>query len=607
MYNEIYSNLMEAFDRERLSITELKALFQVEHFSELFDVIIEYFDENIEEIVLDKEFVSKYHLFIYNVTDHEKKEGHLFKLKEVINSHKRAIKRYTKPYNKGEKSKDITYHSLNQFANLLEVNDSHLYPRLVELNQNEDYLVISFLVDTIKNPDYLFRIFQLHPDFVNVKNQEGHHLFYLIAQHFLSSLKEMSAEDIKYYKRIFLMLLESDKFELTNYELLSIMDSCQLNKLGKDQTHLKDVNFLIDSLSNRYKVLNSGMRETAQDHVHKKIVLPQIVVPKIEDRTDLTGLFTISIDTPNSIDDDTSNVLFDDAFSMNIDSMGNYILFVHIPDVDCYIPRTGDVENFMRGIGESVYAKDMVTPLLDYRIASKCSLEHGKVKPAITYMMKIDPKGEIKDIAFYKSLVNVNYNMSCKKANTFMVSNSDEKLNILNPMYELACKLRKRRGEKIGSRTKAAVIMDEFNIIADLGVASYFENEGIVFPYKNYKGKKTPVPPEQVFQTQEFINLNDISEAGREIIYSIFDINNRVFYDTINHGNWAFKGQPIGNVGNPMREYISLETDRLIKDLIIDKMGNEGFWNERIERDCIEYTETSAKIKELYSMNKKAN
>ena len=52
-----------------------------------------------------------------------------------------------------------------------------------------------------------------------------------------------------------------------------------------------------------------------------------------------------------------------------------------------------------------------------------------------------------------------------------------------------------------------------------------------------------------------------------------------------------------------MREYISLETDRLIKDLIIDKLGNEDFWKERIERDCIEYTETSAKIKELYSMN----
>ena len=601
MYNEVYSNLMNAFDRDRLSITELKAIFKVDHFSELFDIIIDYFDENIEDIVLDKEFVAKYHLFLYNVTDHEKKEGHLFKLKEVINSHRRAIKKSIKVYTKDNKPKDVIFSGLNQFTNLLNVNDQHLYPRLVQLNENEDYLVIRFLVDTIKNPDYLFRIFQLHPDYVNIKNQEGHHLFYLIVEYYLSSLREMSEEDIKYYKRIFLMLLESDNFELTNAELNEILNLCDQNELGKDHTFFKDIDFLRDSIKSRYKVINAGFRETAQDHVKKQIVVPQIIVPKIEDRTDLTSLFTISIDSSRS--GDVSKMLFDDAFSMNVDSMGNYILFVHIPDVDCYIPRKGEIEDFMRGIGESVYAKDMVTPLLSYSIAGKCSLEHGKVKPSLTYMIKIDPKGNVKDIAFFKSLVNVNYNMSCTKANTFMVSNSDERLNILNPMYELAAKLRRKRGERIGNRTKSYVIMDEFNIIADLAVAAYFNDQKIIFPYKNYKGKKSPVSQINIDQTEQFIRVNNISEEGRELINSIFDINNRVFYDTVNHGNAAYKGKPVGNVGNPMREYISLETDRLIKDLIIDKIGNVDDWAERIERDCIEYTETSAKIKELYSKN----
>ncbi len=603
MYNEVYSNLMNAFDRDRLSITELKAIFKVEHFSELFDIIIEYFDENIEDIVLDKEFVAKYHLFLYNVTDHEKKEGHLFKLKEVINSHRRAIKKSIKVYTKENKPKDVIFTGLNQFANLLNVNDQHLYPRLVELNEKEDYLVIRFLVDTIKNPDYLFRIFQLHPDYVNIKNQEGHHLFYLIVEYYLSSLREMSEEDIKYYKRIFLMLLESDNFELTNAELNEILKLCDQNELGKDHTFFKDIDFLRDSIKNRYKIINTGYRETAKDHVNKQIKVPQIIVPKIEDRTDLTNLFTISIDSSRS--SDVSKMLFDDAFSMNVNSMGNYILYVHIPDVDCYIPRKGEIEDFMRGLGESVYAKDMVTPLLSYSIASKCSLEHGKVKPSLTYMIKIDPKGNVKDIAFFKSLVNVNYNMSCAQANTFMINNSDERLNILNPMYELAAKLRRKRGERIGNRTKSYVIMDEFNIIADLAVAAYFNDQNIIFPYKNYKGKKSPVSQINIDQTEQFIRVNNISEEGRELINTIFDINNRVFYDTVNHGNTAYKGKPVGNVGNPMREYISLETDRLIKDLIIDKIGNEDAWREKIERDCIEYTETSAKIKELYSMNKR--
>ena len=601
MYDEVYSNLIAAFERDTISITELKAIFKVDHFSELMDLIIDYFDENIEDIVLDDDYVSKYHLFLYNLTDHEKKGGHLYKLKEVINSHKRAIRKSLNAYTKYDKEKDVIYAKLCQFNNLLKVNDNHLYPRLVQLNEPEDYLVVRFLVDTIKNPDYLFRIFQLHPDYVNTKNQKGHHLFYLLVENYLSDLKDLSDEDIKYYKRIFVMLLESDNFELTNEELFEIMDMCDQNELGRDHSKFKDIDFLRDAIKSRYKVLNAGLRETAQDHVNQSIIVPEIIIPKTDGRTDLTNLFTISIDSVRG--GDISKVLFDDAFSLSVDSMGNYILFVHIPDVDSYIPREGDVENFMRGLGESVYAKDMVTPLLSHELADKCTLTHGKVKPSLSFMMKIDSKGNVKDVTFFKSLINVNYNLSAAKANTFIANNNDERLNILNPMYELASKLRRKRGERIGNRSKAYVIMDEFNIIADLAVASYFADNKIIFPYKNFKGKRTPVPQINITQTEHFLKVNDISEQGREVINAIFDINNRVFYDTVNHGNISFGGKPTGNVGNPMREYISLETDRLIKDLLIDKIDNEDYWFERIERDCIEYTETSAKIKELYSRN----
>jgi len=592
---------MAAFERERLSITRLKAIFKVDHFSELMDLIIDYFDENLEEIVLDEEFVDKYHIFLYNLVDHEVKAGHLFKMKEVINSHRRSIKKSIKQYTKFDKPKDTIYVHLERFKGLLDVNDNHLYPRLVQLNEKEDYLVVKFLIDTVKNPDYLFRIFQLHPDYVNVKNQDGHHLFYIIVQYYLSEIKTLSEEDIKYYKRIFIMLLESDDFELTNIELNDILDWCDKNELGKDRTHFKDIDFVRDAIKKRYKIIHAGLRETAVDHVNQHIIVPEIIMPTKEGRTDLTNLFTVSIDTVRC--GDLSKVLFDDAFSMSIDSMGNYILFVHIPDVDCYIPREGEIENFMRGIGESVYAKDMVTPLLSHEIADKCSLTRGVVKPTLTFMMRIDSKGNVKDVSFFKSLTNVNYNLTAAKANTFMANNNDEKLNILNPMYELAAKLRRKRGERIGNRSKAYVIMDEFNIIADLAVASYFNDQRIIFPYKNFKGKKSPVSQINIDQTEQFIRVNNISEEGRELINTIFDINNRVFYDTVNHGNTAFGGKPTGNVGNPMREYISLETDRLIKDLIIDKMDNEDYWFERIERDCIEYTETSAKIKELYSKN----
>ena len=181
-----------------------------------------------------------------------------------------------------------------------------------------------------------------------------------------------------------------------------------------------------------------------------------------------------------------------------------------------------------------------------------------------------------------------------------MKNNNDKKLFILNDMFEMAKQMRRRRKETIGKRSKANIIIDEFNIAPDMATAAYFQDQGIVFPYKNFAGKKSPFAREDVAKVGDYLDTHDLSEEQRDLLTSIFDANHRVYYDTVNHGNNSFGGVPMGNVGNPLREYISLETLRLIKDIIIRKEGNIDYWESRIERDCIEFTETSARIKSLY-------
>ena len=146
--------------------------------------------------------------------------------------------------------------------------------------------------------------------------------------------------------------------------------------------------------------------------------------------------------------------------------------------------------------------------------------------------------------------------------------------------------------------------MDEFNILPDLVTADYFFKNGIVFPYKNYLGKLKSGSRKHILKINEFIQENELNDESIDMLNSILDIYNRVFYDTINYGNKTYKGKPCGSVGNPMREYISLETDRLIKDLLINNLNNYDYWLERANRDCIEYTETSAKIRTLYDSKK---
>ena len=91
-----------------------------------------------------------------------------------------------------------------------------------------------------------------------------------------------------------------------------------------------------------------------------------------------------------------------------------------------------------------------------------------------------------------------------------------------------------------------------------------------------------------------------LSQEDINYLYSIFDINNRVYYDNVALPNSSFGGSITTNVGNHLREYISLEACRAIKDMVINKEQNRAYWEERIIRDVVEYTETSAKIRQLY-------
>ena len=233
------------------------------------------------------------------------------------------------------------------------------------------------------------------------------------------------------------------------------------------------------------------------------------------------------------------------------------------------------------------------------------SLKKGKTRNCITFDISVDSEGNIKGINFYKSIVRVNYNFTKDQADDFMKYHDfDNRLNVLNKMYDLSAKLCKKRKGKIGKRSPAKLIMEEFNVLPDLVTADYFYNNGIVFPYKNYFGELNSGSRKNVIKIEDFIQENKLDDESIAMLNSIFDIYNRVFYDTINYGNKTYKGKPCGSVGNPMREYISLETDRLIKDLVILNLNNYDYWLERAQRDCIEFTETSAKIRSLYESKK---
>lgn len=594
------NKLKRIVENENITLSEILGLFACVDVNDLLCYFKDEINDNFEELLTDDAFVQSYHLFFYTLIDliDVNEISAINKITGYLNETKKVLRNLIKPYNKSEIQKDKFYHTLNMMLKE-KIGRIEMYLETFKenLDQPETYKIVWFIITELKKPDYLFRIFELHPDYINCKDKDNNHVFKNLVEHIYANLPYMTDEEIRYYKRIYIMFLESEAMKLPNEVLFSLLALSEQNRMSSNPKIKQHMKFFINEINQHYEIINKDSRVTAIDHIGVECPV-EIITPNLDDRIDLRDEFTISIDATRT--ETVTKHLIDDAYTLK-ELPDGYELMIHIPDVDAFVEKDSHTDRYMRGLGEAVYARNHKTPLIHKDITDLTSLVHGVDRPAITFILRLDKDGNILDIDFKKTIIKVNYNLSRRQAEIFMGNNNDPRLDILNKFYEVAVSLRKQRKEKVGKRKKAEIIMDEMNIWPDLITADYCYQNGIIIPYKNYFGKRSARNVEHVAQCEEFATETHLSATGKEILYSVFDIYNRVYYDTVFVANKSSHNYPIANVGNPLREYISLETDRMIKDLIIDKKKNQQFWAERAERDCVEYTETSARIKSLYN------
>ena len=593
------NTIQEVFNAKRFNIKMLFIKFNVDDLEHLVEKLNDYIKNDFEYIIENDDYMKDLNHFFLDLFSKIHNNDEFYLVRNLVSKTLDVCKSYLKPYNKKEKKKDIYYAKCNKLKELLTFDLDNIDAYLLENDEAyTKFKVIKFIVFELKNPDYLFRIIQEDPNIVNITNRDSHSLFECVTNYYLDNVYTASDEDIKYYKRILMLLLESDCLSVKNQTLKYIVDKCDsLNSFSYNS----NIKYLKEIISRHFPNLSGSDKINCVTYTH--VDSPFDIVSKDPgERKDLRDVFTITIDGLRNSRLD--NTLFDHSFSL-IGSGNDLHILVSIPDVDLLIDRNSEIDSFMRTLGESVYLRNYKKALLEYKFAKTLSLEKGKDKNALTFDVNVDSEGNIKGIDFYESIIRVNYNLTKDKCDHFMMNNDfDERLNVLNKMYDLAAKLCRKRKEVIGRRSPAKVIMDEFNILPDLQTAKYFNENGIVFPYKNYFGKLKNNSRKHIAKVDAFIRNNNLDEESSDMLYSLFNTFKRPFYDTIFVDNKTYHGAPCGSVGNPMREYISLESDRLIKDLVINNKNNEDYWKERIERDCIEYTETSAKIKELYEIKR---
>lgn len=187
----------------------------------------------------------------------------------------------------------------------------------------------------------------------------------------------------------------------------------------------------------------------------------------ISARKDFRDTLTITIDG-----EDTRDI--DDAISLQREGDG-YLLGVHIADVTHYVAyRTPlDVEALERGT--SVYFPDRVLPMLPRPLSNGiCSLNEGEDRLALSCLMHIDKKGNVRDSEITKSVIRSNRRMTYNQVTKILDGDKDirkqyadvvEMVELCGELTKILQTMREKKGSISLDVKEAKIIFTDNNEI----------------------------------------------------------------------------------------------------------------------------------------------
>ncbi len=116
-------------------------------------------------------------------------------------------------------------------------------------------------------------------------------------------------------------------------------------------------------------------------------------------RLDLRDQCIFTIDGENARD-------FDDAVSIERVEQGNYVLGVHIADVNYYVSAGSPLDQEAYQRGTSVYFPDRAIPMFPERLSNQlCSLRQGEDRLTISVLMEFDSTMKLVNYDIHESLI----------------------------------------------------------------------------------------------------------------------------------------------------------------------------------------------------------
>ncbi|MFZ5766325.1 MAG: ribonuclease catalytic domain-containing protein [Thermodesulfobacteriota bacterium] len=140
---------------------------------------------------------------------------------------------------------------------------------------------------------------------------------------------------------------------------------------------------------------------------------------------------------------------FDDALHLEKEDDG-YLVGIHIADVSAFIRPNDVLFATARQRGTSIYFADEQIPMLPKSLSEEaCSLIEGRVRPAVSFLVRLSETGEVRDYKLHRSVVRVQRRITYRQAEELLVAGGDEDLRILNLLAERLQRQRLENGALI--------------------------------------------------------------------------------------------------------------------------------------------------------------
>lgn len=335
-------------------------------------------------------------------------------------------------------------------------------------------------------------------------------------------------------------------------------------------------------------------------------------------RRDLRELQMVTIDGEDAKD-------LDDAVSL-YEENGLFHLGVHIADVTNYVQENSALDREALHRGTSVYLVDRVIPMLPHLLSNGiCSLNAGEDRLALSCLMSIDEKGEVRDYEIVESVIHVDRRMSYTNVKKILEEKEEalrQEYEALVPMLEQMAELssilrerRRRRGaidfdfpeskiilDRDGhpleirpyERNTATKIIEDFMLLANETVAQHFYWMELPFLYRTHE---TP-DPDKMEKLALFIHnfgyhihlgtdevhpkelqklLARIEGTPEEALISRLTLRSmkQARYTTQCTGHFGLACQYYSHFTSPIRRYPDLQIHRIIKEQLRGRLNED--------------------------------